>query len=111
MVAAKRILVKLANICTNNSDHIAVFYSTIKLYLVALSANISESTEQAENNVSKYMDDVYQLFKEWFEKPSAGFEDFFGGKNGKKIKNEIKVYYYNCLHTYKLGAWIINYIC
>ena len=86
MVAGERILVSLTNICANPD----VFYYAIKLYLVALNAFLSESAEHTDS-VSNYVTKIKDLFVTWFKTPSAGFEDSFGGKNGKKIKTEIKV--------------------
>ena len=88
MVAAKRILVKLANICVNTPDNISLFYWSIKLYLVALSAYISKSDGPGEN-VSSEITNVQTSFMAWFS--STEFRDYFGGKDGKMIKNEIKV--------------------
>ena len=91
MVAAKRILVNLTNVCVNNPDDIAVLNWTIKLYLVSLSVYITESDGHAE--LSSHITNIQEPFVTWFGKPSTGFEDYFGGKNGKRIKNEIKVCY------------------
>ena len=90
MVAAKRILVKLASICDNSSDHTALFYWSIKFCLVALSVHVSKP-DDLTGNVSSYVTEVKTYFMEWFRKPSIEFEDCFGGKNGKMIKKEIKV--------------------
>ena len=57
---------------------------------MTLSACASNTAED-EKNVSGYVTDVSEHFVAWFKKPSMGFEENFGGKNGKKIKNEIKV--------------------
>ena len=90
MVAAKRILAKLASICDNSSDHATLFYWSIKFCLVALNVHVSMPDDHTET-VSSYVTDVKKSFTEWFRKPSIGFEDYFGGKNGKMIKKEIKV--------------------
>ena len=90
MDATKRALVKLADVCGSSPHHIAVFCWTIKLYLVTLSAYASDSAEQ-EKSISSYVTNVCEHFVAWFKKPSMGFEDCFGGKSGKRIKNEIKV--------------------
>ena len=85
MVAAKRILVKLANICVNSPDNI---YWSITLCLVALNAYISMSDDLGDN-VSSYITEVQVSFTAWFG--STEFGEHFGGKGGKMIKNEIKV--------------------
>ena len=90
MDATKRALFKLTDVCGSSPHHIAVFSWTIRLYLMTLSAYTSNTAEH-EKNVSSYVTDVSKHFVAWFKKPSLGFEDSFGGKNGKKIKNEIKV--------------------
>ena len=90
MVAAKRILVKLASICENSSDHTTLFYWSIKFCLVALNVHLSKPDDHAEN-APNYITNVKISFMEWFRKPSIGLEDYFGGKNGKMIKKEIKV--------------------
>ena len=97
MVAAKRILVKLASICENSSDHTTLFYWSIKFCLVALSVHMSKPDDHTDN-VYSYVTEVKTYFMEWFIKPSIGYEDYFGGKNGKMIKKEVEVC---CLvHTY-----------
>ena len=90
MDATKRALVKLADVCGSSPHHIAVFSWTIKLYLVTLNAFASNSAEH-EQNVSGHVTDVSEQFVAWFKKPSMGVGDYFGGKSGKKIKDEIKV--------------------
>ena len=85
MVAAKRILVKLANICVNSPDNI---YWSIKLCLAALNAYISKS-DGLGDNVSSYISDIQASFMAWFR--STEFGEYFGGKGGKMIKQEIKV--------------------
>ena len=103
MVAAKRILVKLAKVCVNSTD---LFYWSIKLCLITLSGYISK-TDSLGENVSSAITDIQKSFMAWF--PSTGFGDYFGGKNGKMIKNEIKVYntyihtklyMFSCIPTY-----------
>lgn len=88
MVAAKRTLDNLAKNCVSHPDHIAALYWGIKLCFVALSGYITSETEKT---VSTYITDVQKTFIAWFKNPSTGFEDYFGGKNGNNIKNEIKV--------------------
>ena len=88
MVAAKRTLNNLANIYNNSPNHIAALHWAIKLYFVALSAYM---TSERGENVSSYINDAQTTFIAWFKNPSTGFEDYFGGKNGDNIKNEIKV--------------------
>ena len=94
MVAAKRILVKLPNICVNTPDKISLFYWSTKLCLVALSAYISKSDGPGEN-VSSEITNVQTSFMAWFS--STEFGDYFGGKYGKLIKDEIKVRF--CTYT------------
>ena len=86
MVAAKRILIKLAKICaTNSPDSI---YWSIKLCLVALNSCTSKS-DGLGDNVSNCIIDVQGSFMTWFQ--STEFGECFGGKGGKMIKSEIKV--------------------
>lgn len=91
MIAAKNILVKLASICSQ--DQIPVLYCTTQLYMVALSAYVHPVPVSAEHRekVSNCIADIQKHFVSWFNNPRSGFEDSFGGKNGKKMKNEIKV--------------------
>ena len=88
MVAAERILVKLAKICVNSTDNISVFYWSMKLCLIALSGYISKTDSLGENG-SSTITDIQTSFMAWFQ---SRFGDYFGGKKGKMIKNEIKVY-------------------
>ena len=92
MAAANKALAKFASICINCPHDVAVLFWTIRLYFVTLSGStcISDSAEHAEN-VSSYISDIQKPFLAWFNKPSIGFQDIFGGNKGIKIKDEIKV--------------------
>ena len=92
MLATNKILGKLAEICDNTPDHTAILLMTIKLYLSALSAYY-KSSQLANNDeqVTNCVTDAQVCVIKWLLKPEVGLGDYFGGKNGKKIKNEIKV--------------------
>jgi len=92
MVATNEILHKLVEICHNTADHTAVLLMTIKLYLSALSA-YCRSSQLIDNDVqiTSFVTDAQVCVIRWLLKPEIGLGDYFGGKNGKKIKEEIKV--------------------
>ncbi|XP_065899490.1 E3 ubiquitin-protein ligase rnf213-alpha-like isoform X3 [Dysidea avara] len=93
MLATNKILGKLAEICDNTPDHTAILLMTIKLYLSALSAYY-KSSQLANNDeqVTNCVTDAQVCVIKWLLKPEVGLGDYFGGKNGKKIKNEIKLW-------------------
>ena len=90
--ATSKILNKLAEICHNTADHTAILLMTIKLYLSALSAYY-KSSQLVDNDlqVTGNITDAQVSVIKWLLKPEVGLGDYFGGKSGKKIKEEIKV--------------------
>jgi len=92
MLATNNILSKLAEICHNTFDHTAILLMTIKLYLSALSA-YCKSSQLVDNDVqvTGHVTDAQVCVIKWLLKPNIGFGEYFGGKNGKKIKEELKV--------------------
>ena len=92
MFATSNILNKLVEICYNTFDHTAILLMTIKLYLSALSAYY-KSSQLVNNDVqlTSYITDAQVCVIRWLLKPEIGLGDYFGGKNGKKTKEEIKV--------------------
>jgi len=94
MYAAKRVLSKLAQSCTSASNDTAILMMTIKLYLTALSGYCRYSEISSE--ITESVINAQVRVRRWLERPEIRWDDCFGGNNGKKIKEEIKVcvYYY-----------------
>ena len=92
LVAAKCILDKMRKICSNTQEHISVLYFCLKLYLYALSYYTSGvGGDEARYAIANHINDVQVYLLGWLQKSDVSFGDYFGGKGGNKIKDEIKV--------------------
>jgi len=81
-------------ICSNTQEGIVMLCSSIKLYLHALSTYTSGiDDDDATQATIEYMVDVQAYLASWLQKPD-GFGNYFGGKNGSKIRDEVKVCVY-----------------
>ena len=72
-----------------------VLYFSLKLYLYALSYYTSGiGGDEARYMITSYINDVQVYLLGWLHNPDVNFGDYFGGKGGSKIKDEIKVHKY-----------------
>ena len=90
MYSTKKILNKLTESCTSATSDTAVLMMTFKLYLTALSGYCKYS-KVINNEVTDGVTNVQVCLRSWLPKHDTGMGDHFGGNNGKKIKEEIKV--------------------
>ena len=96
LIAAKQILNKMMIICSNGQEDIKVLYSSLNLYLCALSTYASEVGSDAKQIISEHVTDLQAYLIGWLQRPDIGFGGSFGGKNDSKIRDEIKV----CVHVH-----------
>ena len=61
------------------------------MYLYALNAYTAGVSSEAKKIITDEVTDLQVYLLEWVRNPDIGFGDHFGGKNGSKIKDEIKV--------------------
>ena len=90
MIATKKMLDKVAEICFNSSEDMATFYSILKLFLFTLNSFARQLSNGQAENISGYITHAQYCITKWIQK---FYEECFGGKNGDKIKNEIEVSY------------------
>ena len=88
----------MISICTSTQENITVLYFALKFYLYALNNYVSGVGDEAKQIISDYINDAQAYLVGWLHKPNIGFGYKLGGKNGNKIKDEVKV----CKHTYSL---------
>ena len=81
----------MIKICSSSQDNIRVVYFSLKLYLYALSYYTSGVGDEAKQIVTNYINDVQAYLVGWLCRHDIGFGNKFGGKNGNKIKDEVKV--------------------
>ena len=91
LIAAKRMLNKMIKICSNAQENFKVLHLSLKLYLYALSHYTSGVNGNAKQIIADYINDVKAYLEEWMHRPDISFGIRFGGKNGNKIKDEVKV--------------------
>lgn len=83
----------MRKICSNTQENITVLFFCLKLYLYALSYYTSGiGGNEARYTITNYINDVQVYLLGWLHKPDVNFGDYFGGKGGTKIKDEIKVH-------------------
>ena len=103
LVAAKRILNKMINICTNAQGNITVLYFSLKFYLYALNNYASGVGDEAKQIITDYINDAHTYLLRWLHRADIGFGHKLGGKKGNKIKDEVKV----CKYTNSLPKLFI----
>lgn len=81
----------MINICSSAQESIEVLYFSLKLYLYALSAYVSGMGDETKQIIAEHIKDAQAYLVSWLHRPDIGFGRHFGGKNGNKIKDEIKV--------------------
>ena len=92
----------MINICTNAQENIKVLYFALKFYLYALNNYASGVGNEAKQIISDHINDAQAYLRGWLRRPDVGFGYKLGGKNGNKIKEEVKVCKYT--NSYKLFA-------
>lgn len=98
MVAAKRILNKMINVCTIAQGNITVLYFSLKFYLYALNNYAPGVGDEAKQIITDHISDAHTCLLGWLRRTDIGFGHKLGGKNGNKIKEEVKV----CKYTNSL---------
>ena len=88
----------MTNICSSIPENIEVLYFSLKLYLYSLSAYASGVGNEAEPIIIEFIKDAQAYLVSWLAQPEVDFGSYFGGKNGSKIKDEIKV----CKYTIRI---------
>ena len=91
MIAVKRILDKLVNVCGTAPDDIAVICLTVELYLCALSGFYNSAEKPSGDSAKQRVTDVLIFLILWLQRPEVGLGETFGGENANKIKDELKV--------------------
>ena len=81
----------MTKICSNTHENIKVLLVSLKLCLCALTAYASRVRTEPKKIIIQCLSYVGIHLVEWLQRPNINFGDHFGGKNGSKIKEEIKV--------------------
>ena len=89
----------MINICTSAQGNITVLYFSLKFYLYALSNYASGVGNEAKQIITDYIDDAQACLLGWLHRPEIDFGHKLGGKNGTKIKDEVKV----CKYVHKFS--------
>ena len=99
LIAAKRILNKMTSICSSGPENIEVLHFSLKLVLYALNAYASGVGDDAKQIIKEHILDVQAYLVNWLNRPEVEFGSHFGGKNGNKMKVEVKV----CGYTIRIS--------
>ena len=91
MVATSKMVDKMAEICLNSSEDLRIFYIVLKLYLFTLNTFVRILKNDQAETVRNYVINAQSCIIKLIQKPTFGYEESFGGKNGDKSKNEIEV--------------------
>ena len=106
MIAAKHILQKITAVCSSKQEeHVEVLYCSLKMYLYALNAYTAGVGSEAKQIITEQVTDLQVCLLQWVQSSDIGFGDRFGGKNGSKIKDEIKVSTVENLCSYILNNY------
>ena len=68
-----------------------MLYFALKFYLYALNNYASGVGDEAKQIITDYINDAQAYLRGWLHRPDIGFGHKLGGKNGNRIKEEVKV--------------------